>query len=150
MGYNEVEMSLDNKDIEKLIEKFKALPQKAEFEINSFLWNQAGNILQKRVMQNLPRSNRDKSKYKERPKTHAKDDDSLDKIPFNLGIKVQTRLQPKLKDFGYLIFPDEGRGKHQSSSQEFFNKALVSETSKINDGLLEHLNKKIEEEINNA
>lgn len=150
MTYNEAFYSLESKDIEILQEKLKLLPKKAEYEMNNYFWNTAGDILKKRVMQNLPRSNRNKSNYKNSPKSHAKDVESLDKISFNLGIKVQTKLKPKSKDFGYLIFPDEGRGKHQSRSQEFFNKALETETEKIKEGLLEHINKKIEEEINNG
>ncbi len=150
MAYNEAFYSLESKDIEILQEKLKILPKKAEYEMNNYFWNTAGDILKKRVMQNLPRSNKNKSNYKKGPKNHAKDVESLDKISFNLGIKVQTKLKPKSKDFGYLIFPDEGRGIHQSRSQEFFNKALESETEKIKEGLLEHINKKIKEEINNG
>ncbi len=150
MVYNEAFYSLESKDIEILQEKLKLLPKKAEYEMNNYFWNTAGDILKKRVIQNLPRSNRNKSNHKNSPKSHAKDVESLDKISFNLGIKVQTKLKPKSKDFGYLIFPDEGRGKHQSRSQEFFNKALETETENIKEGLLEHINKKIEEEINNG
>lgn len=149
MAYNEAYYSLESKDIEMLQEKLRLLPKKAEYEMNNYFWNTAGDILEKRVMQNLPRSNRNKSNYKKGPIAHAKDVESLDKISFNLGIKVQTKLKPKSKDFGYLIFPDEGRGKHQTRSQEFFNKALETEAETIKEGLLEHINKKIEEEINN-
>lgn len=145
--YNE--LTLEFKDIQKLEEKIKALPQKAEREINYYLWNDAGNILKKQVYANMPRSSKNKSKVKNAPKTHAKDVESLDKVTFNLGIKVQTHLKPKSKDFGYLIFPDEGRGKNQKrkGAQEFFGKALDSKTNEVADGLLEHLNKKIEEDL---
>lgn len=145
--YNE--LTLDFKDIQKLEEKIKALPQKAEYEINYYLWNDAGNILKKQVYANMPRSGKDKSRVKKAPITHAKDVESLDKVTFNLGIKVQTHLKPRSKDFGYLIFPDEGRGKHQKrkGAQEFFGKALESKTNEVADGLLEHLCKKIEEDL---
>lgn len=145
--YNE--LSLEFKDIEKLEEKLKALSQTAEYEVNNYLWNGGGNILKKQVYANMPRSNKDKSNYKNAPKVHAKDVESLDKVTFNLGIKVQTHLKPRSKDFGYLIFPDEGRGKHQKrkGAQEFFGKALESKTDEVAEGLLEHLNKKIEEEL---
>ena len=97
----------------------------------------------------MPRSNKNKSKVKDAPKVHAKDSDSLDKVTYNLGIKVQTHLKPKSKDFGYLIFPDEGRGIYQKKkgAQEFFGKALESKTNEVADGLLNHLNKKIEEDL---
>lgn len=145
--YNE--LTLEYKDIQKLEEKWKDLPKTAEYETNNYLWNQGGDILKKQVYANMPRSSKDKSKVKNAPKTHAKDVESLDKVTFNLGIKVQTHLKPKSKDFGYLIFPDEGRGKHQKrkGAQEFFGKALENKTNEVADGLLEHLNKKIEEDL---
>lgn len=150
MSYNEAIFTLDSKDLEKLQQKFALLPNKAEYELNNYFWNEAGDILKRRVMQNMSRSRRDKSNYRKGPKTHAKDDESLEKITYNLGIKVQTRLKPRLKDFGYLIFPDEGRGKHQSRSQEFFNKSLETESDRLEKGLMEHLNNKIEEELKNG
>lgn len=150
MKYNEAVFSLTSKDFEKLQQKFKMLPKTAEYELNNYFWNKAGDILKRKVIQFMPRSKRDKSNYKGAPKTHAKDDESLEKITYNLGIKIQTQLQPKSKDFGYLIFPDEGRGKHQKKSQEFFNKALNSESEKLRNGVIDHFNKKIEEELNNG
>ena len=145
--YNQV--TLDYSEIVKLEEKIKALPKKAEYEINNYLWNNAGNILQKQVYANMPRSNKDKSKVKKAPKVHAKDVESLDKETFNLGVRIQTHLKPSSKDFGYLIFPDEGRGKHQKrkGAQEFFGRALDKRTNEIADGLLKKKKKKIEEEL---
>lgn len=150
MSYNETIFELSYENIEIIKKKFGMLPRKAEYELNNYLWNDANKILSKKVMQNMPRSRRNKSKIKKAPKTHAKDVESLEDIRYNLGIKVRTKLKPTSKDFGYLIFPDEGRGKHQSRSQEFFNKSLNSETNKIKSGIIKHLNKKIEEELKNG
>lgn len=150
MSYNEAIFTINSEDLQKLQEKVSLLPSTAEYELNNYLWNKGGDTLKKKVMQNMPRSNRNKSNIKGAPRTHAKDDESLEKVVYNLGIKVQTKLKPKSKDFGYLIFPDEGRGKHQSKKQEFFNKALESEEEKVKSGLMEHLNKKIKEELNNG
>lgn len=144
MAYNE--LSLDYKDIIKLEERLKSLPQKAEYEVNNYLWTDGGTILKKEVYKRMP-----KSKYKKygQPKIHAKETESLDIIRYNLGVKIQTKLKPKSKDFGYLIFPDEGRGIKQvnKGSQEFFGKSLESNTDKLIDGLMSHLDKKIKEEF---
>lgn len=150
MSYNEVVFSIRSKDFEILQEKFNLLPKKAEYELNNYFWNKGGETLKKRVMQNLPRSSRNKSSYKKAPKTHAKDVESLDKIQYNLGIKIQTKLKPNSKDFGYLIFPDEGRGIHQKRKQEFFGRALETETEKMKKDLLDHFSKKIKEELENG
>lgn len=147
MAYNE--LTLDYSKITKLEEKLKALPKKAEYEVNSFLWNKGGDILKQQVFKFMPRSNKDKTNVKKAPKVHARDVESLDKIPYDLGIKVQTHLKPTSKNFGYLIFPDEGRGKHQKKKgeQAFFGRALETKTEEVVDGLLDHLNNKIEEEL---
>lgn len=147
MKYNE--LTIDYTKIVKFEERFKALPKKSEYEMNNYLWNKGGTIFEQQVYKNMPRSNKDKSKVKKAPKLHAKDVESLDKITFNLGVKIQTHLKPSSKDFGYLIFPDEGRGKHQrrKGEQAFFRKALETKTDEVVDGLLNHLNKKIEEEL---
>lgn len=146
MAYNE--LTLNFKDLVKLQEKLKLLPQKAEYEVNNYLWSEAGNVLEKEVYKRMPRSQY-KHYGKGKPKSHAKDTESLEIIRYNLGIKVQTKIKPKSKDFGYLIFPDEGRGLKQKKkgSQEFFKKSLESREDKVIEDLSSHLNKKIEEEL---
>jgi len=146
MAFNE--LSINYEDIKKLEEKFKKLPNTAEYEINDYLWSETGEILQKEVYSKMPRSIY-KHYSKKQPKTHAKDTDSLEIVKYNLGVKVQTKTKPRSKDFGYLIFPDEGRGIRQrkKGGQEFFNKSLESKGKDVVDGLSEHLDKKIEEEL---
>lgn len=72
MSYNEAIFTLDSKDLEKLQQKFALLPNKAEYELNNYFWNEAGDILKRRVMQNMSRSRRDKSNYRKGPKTDRK------------------------------------------------------------------------------
>ena len=146
MVYNE--LSLDYKSLIKFEEKLKLLPQRAEYEVNNYLWSEAGNVLEKEVYRRMPRSHYEHYS-KGKPKSHAKDSESLEIIRYNLGVKVQTKIKPKLRDFGYLIFPDEGRGIRQlkKGKQEFFGKSLDSKNNQIVDGLVDHLNKKIEEEL---
>ena len=146
MAYNE--LSLDYKSLIKFEEKLKLLPQRAEYEVNNYLWSEAGNVLEKEVYRRMPRSHYEHYS-KGKPKSHAKDSESLEIIRYNLGVKVQTKIKPKSRDFGYLIFPDEGRGIRQlkKGKQEFFGKSLDSKNNQIVDGLVDHLNKKIEEEL---
>lgn len=148
MKYNE--LTVDYKDMVKLEEKLKLLPQKAEYEVNNYLWSKAGNIFEKEVYRRMPRSHY-KHYSKNAPKSHAKDTESLEIIRYNLGVKVQTKLKPRSKDFGYLIFPDEGRGIRQrkKGQQNFFGKSLESKENQVIDGLTNHLNKKIKENIEN-
>lgn len=142
-----VEFNVDYSSLIELQEKIMALPGKAEYEINNYLWGTAGEILEKAVYSKMP-----KSKYKKygQPRSHAKESKSLEIFKgINLMVKVETRTKPKSKDFGYLIFPNEGRGIKQinKGAQEFFEDALSSEENRITNELINHLTKKIEEEI---
>ena len=111
MAYNE--LTIDFSKVKKFQERWNALPKKSEYEANNYLWNEGGNVFKTQVLKFMPRSNKDKSKVKKAPKVHAKDVESLEKIPYNLGIKVQ----------------------------------LDTKTDEVADGLLDHLNNKIEEEL---
>ncbi len=153
MSKNSIELNYDS--TKKLEEKIRALPNKAEYEINNYLWHKTSDLLSKEIYNRMPISSEDKTKYERKeivPKTHAKNDESLDEIRYNLGIKIQTKVKPRSKDFGYLIFPNEGRGIRQrrKGAQEFFEKTLENNTDRIENGLISHLESKIEEEINNV
>lgn len=141
-------LTIDFSDNLELLEKMKKIGPKAEYVINSYLWDEAGKILEKDVYKRMPRSN-SKHYNPKQPKTHARDTESLEIVKYNLGVKVQTKTKPRSKDFGYLIFPDEGRGIRQKKkgSQEFFGKSLEANEDKITKELLEKINKKIEEEL---
>lgn len=135
--------------IENLIKKFSNLPHTAEYSINEYLWGEAGDILEKELMRRMPRS---KDKHYGLPKAHAKDTDSLEIFKgINLMVKVETKIKPKSKDYGYLIFPDEGRGIHniRKGAQEFFQKTLDAKEYEITDRLTKHLIEDIDKNINN-
>ena len=141
MAYNEVNVHFE--DLIKLEEKLKLLPNTTEYEINNYLWSNAGKVLEKEVYSRMP-----VSKYKKYGKSgskgHARQSESLEIIRYNLGVKIQTKTKPKSKDFGYLVFPDEGRGIKQKEKgrQEFFGKSLDNKANDIAEGLKKHTNKK--------
>ena len=56
--YNE--LVIEFKDIKELEEKWKALPQKAEYETNNYIWNKASDIYKKQIFKNMPKSNKNK------------------------------------------------------------------------------------------
>ena len=133
--------------IEVLIRKFDNLPRTAEYSINEHLWGEGGDILQRELMRRMPRS---KDKHYSLPKAHAKDTDSTEIFKgINLMVKVETKVKPKSKDYGYLIFPDEGRGIHnvKKGAQEFFQKTLDAKEYELTSGLTNHLVKEIDKNI---
>lgn len=102
MKYNE--LTIDFSDCKELEDKMKRLPHATQYAINEYLWDKAGAILEKDIYKRMPRS-----QYmhysKNKPKTHAKDSNSLEQVKFNLGIKVQTKTKPKSKDFWLFNIP---------------------------------------------
>lgn len=126
-------------------EKFEKIPSRSEYAINEYLWDEAGDILEKEVKRRMPRS-ADKHYGKNVPKSHARDTDSLEIYKgINLMVKVETRTKPKSRDYGYLIFPDEGRGIHnkRKGAQQFFQKSLDAKEDEITNGLVKHVIKEI-------
>lgn len=135
--------------LDELIKKFEYLPRTAEYSINEYLWDEAGDILYKELMKKMPRS-KDKHYGSKVPKAHAKDTDSVEIFKgINLMVKVETKVKPKSKDYGYLVFPDEGRGIHniKKGAQEFFQKTLDAKENEITEGLSQHLIRDIEKNI---
>ena len=133
--------------MEALIRKFDVLPKTAEYSINEYLWSEGGDILQRELMRRMPRS---KDKHYSLPKSHARDTESTEIFKgINLMVKVETKTKPKSKDYGYLIFPDEGRGIHniKKGAQEFFQKTLDAKEYELTDGLTNHLVKEIEKNL---
>ena len=124
LGMSREILNVQFEAIEVLIRKFDNLPRTAEYSINEYLWGEGGDILQRELMRRMPRS---KDKHYSLPKAHAKDTDSTEIFKgINLMVKVETKVKPKSKDYGYLIFPDEGRGIHnvKKGAQEFFQNTL--------------------------
>lgn len=126
---------LKSEDLKALEEKMRQLPNIAEDEINKVLHNETAEKVPKTIQEFINISKKKKG-------THAKLGRPFKTEPFNLGFFIKT--YPK---FGYLVFPDEGRGKRNKVAQDFTGKGTKKETPKVVDRLLEVLTKRIEEEL---
>ncbi|MGQ4666527.1 hypothetical protein ACUIJN_11915 [Metabacillus halosaccharovorans] len=128
-----VRFELDYKDLEKLQEKFKKVPDEVEKTINSFLHKQGVEIMINDVLADMPIS--------ERNKRHARQSKPLTSVNFNLGFE----LKPKPR-FRYLVFPDKALGTSiNNTAEEFMEKGLNKSTQKIINGLNEQIDQKIKE-----
>lgn len=133
--------SVEFDDLERLHEKIKRLPNVAEALINQILHVDGVEIVTKEMTNLMPVSKRNKK--------HAKHSKWSKNDEFNLGFSVKSAggAANKKGSFGYLVFPDEGRGPSNPWAQHFSDRTLVRKTPKIL-GLLEvELIKKIEEEL---
>lgn len=80
---------------------------------------------------------------------HARDSEPFKAITFNLGFLLVTKggAARNKNSFGYLVFPDEGRGYRNPIEQDFTGRGSEMATPRIMDILNQRLTEKIEEVI---
>ncbi|MEY9972266.1 hypothetical protein ABH966_002640 [Lysinibacillus sp. RC46] len=127
-------------DLTSLEGKIKALPGRAEKAINQVLHTDAIEIATKEMSNLLPVSN-------VANKRHAKESNWSTSEEHNLGFVVKTKggAANKKGSFGYLVFPDEGRGPTNPWAQHFSDRSLQKSTPKILEKLHGALEELIEE-----
>ncbi|WLR44479.1 hypothetical protein LC087_19450 (plasmid) [Bacillus carboniphilus] len=125
--------------------KLKQVQDGAEKTLNDVLHGEAIEMTAKEITKFIPIS-RDEDGVV-RTKRHAKQVDWWDSDKHNLGftIKAKGGASNKPGSFGYLVFPEEGRGPYNHIEQEFMKTGLEKVTGKIIDRLQEEVTKKIQE-----
>lgn len=136
-----VEMNLDTRQMQRLEESIRALPGKSEKVINEVLHSKGVNFVKEEITNLLPVSKKSKK--------HAKSSNPFTKNKFNLGFLVKAKggAAKNKGSFGYLVFPNEGRGPHNPREQRFMEKGLEKATPKTINEVQTKLIEKIREEI---
>ncbi|MED2933433.1 hypothetical protein P4308_15250 [Bacillus wiedmannii] len=137
---------VDYAAIERLEEKMRMLPDKMEPVVNTILHTDGIQIATEEITKLIRVS---RSKWSVRNKTHAKNSNWSKSEKMNLGFKVMARggAANKKGSFGYLVFPNEGRGSHNPLEQRFAERGLMNAKPKIIEKLHEGVDKVIEEEF---
>lgn len=138
--------NLDYAAIEQLEEKMRMLPNKMEPVINTILHTEGIRVATEEITKLIPVS---RSKWSVRNKIHAKESNWSKSEKLNLGFKIVTRggAANKKGSFGYLVFPNEGRGSHNRFEQRFAERGLMNATPKILEELHKGVNQVLEEEL---
>lgn len=112
-------------DLTALHDKIQQLPNRAEQAINQVLHTTGIDIVTKEMTNLLP-----VSKVQKR---HAKNSKWSTNEEHNLGFTVKSEggAANKKGSFGYLVFPDEGRGPSNPWEQNFSGRAKQRATPKI-------------------
>jgi hypothetical protein len=141
-----VKFELDYKAIERLEKKMMQLPGKMESVTNDVLHTDGIRIATEEITKLIPVSTR---KGKIRNKKHAKHSNWSKSEKINLGFVIKARggAANKKGSFGYLVFPNEGRGAHNPVEQRFMERGLEAATLKILSKLHERIDKVLEEEL---
>lgn len=129
------QFQLNSDDLDKLKEKIGQLNEHAEDEINKVLHTESVRDVPQSVQQLINVSTKKRG-------THAKHGKPFKTEPFNLGFFVQS-----FPRYGYLVFPDEGRGIRNPLKQDFTQRGIDKEHPKIVNNLLEALTNRIKKEL---
>lgn len=137
---------LDYTAIEKLKEKMRLLPGKMEPVINRILHTEGVQIATEEITKLIPVS---RSKWSVQNKVHAKHSNWSKSEEMNLGFKIKARggATNKKGSFGYLVFPNEGRGSHNLLEQRFAERGIQNAKPKILEKLHKGIDKVVEEEL---
>lgn len=121
----------------KLEEALKKSVVNLEPKINEYLHVKGSKQVMQAIIGFMPVSNRNKK--------HAKNSNPLKIQDLNLGFEVYAKggAANKNGSFGYLVFPDEGRGTSNPVAQRFFEEGLKSKE----DILFKDIMKIIEEQL---
>ncbi|EIO9132630.1 hypothetical protein LRH83_001426 [Listeria monocytogenes] len=139
-----VRFELDASDLERLLKKITDSPGDVEKAINQSLEKEGAPLAIEGIIRRMPVSQRGAKKVRE--KSHAKFSNPLLKRMENLGFEIVAKggASSKKGSFGYLAFPDEGRGSSNLIAQHFFNEGMTDRTPRILEALNEALDRAIE------
>lgn len=135
--------TLDYREIQRLEESIRQLPNRAEQAINQTLHTEGVDLVERNVTHLLPVSERNKNTpwYKRHGSTkHAKDANWSTSENDNLAFTVKSKggAANKRGSFGYLVFPDEGRGQpEQNFTERATDVAVPQIVDKLHGKLLE-------------
>lgn len=122
------------------------LPGKMEEVINKTLHFEGISIATNEITEEIPLS-RQRGRF--RHKNHAKTSNWSRSEKHNLGFTIKTKggAANRSGSFGYLVFPNEGRGAHNPLEQRFMEKGLEKAVPKILNKLHQNIDKVLEEEL---
>lgn len=131
MGRYELDFS-KSVEIEK---KMALIPDKSEKLVNEVLKTKGTKRMIDSIVDVMPKSNKNKK--------HAKDSNPLKYRMRNLGFEIVAKggAASRPGSFGYLVFPDEGRGPHNPIEQAFFRRGGELAEEAVQDDVIEALEK---------
>ncbi|KZR58455.1 hypothetical protein A3781_17350 [Bacillus badius] len=127
----------------------RQLPDEMEDVVNHALHDRGIRIAVQEITRLIPVST---GKHGIRKKLHAKNSKWSKSEKSNLGFTIRTRggAANKKGSFGYLVFPNDGRGSSNPMKQEFAERGVVAASPKIMNLLNQNIERKIQEVLTNG
>lgn len=142
-----VEFHIDYSDFSRLSETLSRLGDKAEKSLNKSLEKQTERIVVPKITNLIPDSSWGNSNLA--GKVHAKHSEWHKIEMGNLEVKIKSKggAANKRGSFGYLVFPDEGRGPFNRIEQRFMQRGTDQGKPELINAIQEDLTRVIEEEL---
>lgn len=141
-----VRYEVDYSDIERLSKSIAKLGGKSEEAINNSLDKRTEKAIVPSISKLIPLS-RNRRDPGIRSKIHARNSKWHKKEKGNLEVTIKSKggAAKNKGSYGYLVFPDEGRGRTNSVEHRFMERGLEAGTPELLEGVQEDLVKMIEE-----
>jgi hypothetical protein len=130
----------------KLEQNLGRLPNKLEKIVNEFLHTEGVEIATEEITILIPNSSWKDHRLNKR---HARDVKWSRSENHYLGFTIKSRggAANRPRSFGYLVFPNEGRGPSNPLEQRFMERGIKNATPKILHRLSNKIEKVIKEEL---
>lgn len=141
-----IRFELDYQQISQLEQKMMRLPKRMEKTINEVLHSEGIEIATQEITKLIPVS---KWYNQARNKRHAKTSNWSRSEQGNLEFTIKTKggAAKNPSSFGYLVFPNEGRGSSNPLEQRFAERGLQKAAPRIFEALNRNIDKVLEEEL---
>lgn len=141
-----IRFELNDQQIRELTAKMIRLPNRMEKTINSVLHEDGISIATQDITSLIPNSQWKNSALN---KQHARTSNWSKSEKFNLGFTIKSRggAANKRGSFGYLVFPNEGRGPSNPIEQRFMERGLTKATPRILEAISLKIDQVLREEL---
>lgn len=112
-----VKYEFEYEEVEKLLGKIAEIGESSEEILNEILRKEAKETFEPSITHLIPVSGKKKGKHAATSKWSKIENGNLE-----FTIKARGGAANKPGSFGYLVFPNEGRGKSNPREQRFFEK----------------------------
>jgi hypothetical protein len=132
--------------LNELEKKLGRLPKNMEKVVNDVLHSDGVDIATAEITNLIPNSQWKNSRLS---KPHARTSKWSKSEEHNLGFTIKSKggAAKNRGSFGYLVFPNEGRGPSNPLEQRFMERGLKNATPKILHRLSEKIEKVLEDEM---
>lgn len=140
------EYKFDFSDLEKLEEKLMQIPTNTEKIINSVLHKTGVKVAVDKITNRMPVSRPKRQRLSKRHAKHSKWS-KHEKGNLEFTIKAKGGAANRPGSFGYLVFPNDGRGPYNRVAQNFFEEGMDDGTPEILNDLYEKIEKSLKEDL---